>query len=747
MGDMPERSNLASIVKQYWGYDSFRPLQREAMDSVMAGRDSLVVLPTGGGKSLCFQAPALAMPGMAVVVSPLISLMKDQVDALKGNGIAAACINSAISNEDRTAVNNAIRQKALKLLYVAPERIVQPNFIEYLRAANPSFVVIDEAHCISHWGHDFRPDYRDLGRLREAFPELAFHGYTATATEHVRDDIVKEMRLRKPEILVGSFDRPNLVFRIARRDDGFEQAREVIERHPGESGLVYCIRRADVDTMCKRLTSAGYKALPYHAGMSDIDRKRNQEAFIKDDTDIIVATVAFGMGIDKSNVRYVVHMGMPKSLEYYQQETGRAGRDGLESECCLFYSGAEFLLWKSFIEKMEDTGVSRVALDKLRAMSDFTTRIQCRHKSIVNYFGQAYPKATCDACDVCLGHGETHEDSKAIVNAILSAVQEIGDYAGAKYTTEVLAGSKEERIFSKRHDKLATYGVLKKFNSREIRDWVEQLAGQGFLDKVGEYNVLRLSRQGQDALSGAVTPRIIKPEDKRTVARKALQSAKGGMTDGPTDLALFEVLRKVRRAKAEELSVPPFVVFSDVTLRDMARRKPRSRAAFLQVHGVGEKKAEMLATEFIAAIESYCGENPEAPVFETKPAQKKTRNPVSNSQFVANELFAKGHSIEDVAERMQRQMTTVEGYLFEYVTGQGITDPSPWVSLSTAERIRAAAAQTEDNRLKPIFEALNGEVSYSDIRVCMACQRNHLERVQTLEAPQTADLFGGDSRS
>jgi len=357
-------------LKRYWGYDRLRPLQREAMECVLRGRDSIVVLPTGGGKSLCYQAPALLLPGLTLVISPLISLMKDQIDALVGCGIPAGRLDSSLSAGERSRVSRELGAGGLRLLYVSPERLIAPGFIDFLRGLGVSSVAIDEAHCVSMWGHDFRPEYRRLGLLREAFPEIPIGAYTATATEQVRRDIAVQLRLRAPEILVGSFDRPNLVYRVRRRGEGVRQIRAAIDRHAGESGIVYCLRRSDVDRLTATLRRHGYRAVSYHAGMSDEERHRSQNAFIGEEADLIVATVAFGMGIDKSNVRYVIHAAMPKSLEHYQQESGRAGRDGLEAECLLLYSGADYLTWKRIIQESEPQTVEN-GLEKLGQMSRY----------------------------------------------------------------------------------------------------------------------------------------------------------------------------------------------------------------------------------------------------------------------------------------------------------------------------------------------------------------------------------------
>ena len=605
---------LGNILKQNWGYDRFLPLQREAMQCALDRRDSLVVLPTGGGKSLCFQAPALVLDGMAVVVSPLLSLMKDQVDALRTAGVAAAKIDSTMNARERTVLHQAIQERSLRLLYVSPERIVQPAFIEYLKNAGVSFLVVDEAHCISHWGHDFRPEYRLLKQLREAFPNTSMHAFTATATEHVRTDIIQELGLRDPAVVIGSFDRPNLRYRVQKRADLFKQVRELIDAHPGESGIIYCIRRDDVDGLCAKLTKAGYKALPYHAGMDEADRKENQEAFTNETTDIIVATVAFGMGIDKSNVRYVIHGAMPKSVEHYQQETGRAGRDGLEADCTLLYSYADFQLWRSIIEKNESEG-TEVALQKLEDIVRYCDQLTCRHKALVEYFGEPYPDRSCGACDVCLGDIETRADAQQVGRCILSAVLDLEYMAGPSYTTLILTGSREERIITKKHNYLPSFGLLDAHDARSVRDWIEQLVRQGYLSKTGEYNILSLTSKGLALNRGEETPLLTDRQPARERKVRVTKSERRTAADktpsadmGPFDPSLFQVLRQVRREKAVELGVPPFVVFGDAALRDMARRKPQDRAAFLEVQGVGQRKCEAFGDEFLAVIQRYCEE-------------------------------------------------------------------------------------------------------------------------------------------
>ena len=591
---------IRDVLKTHWGYDGFLPLQQEAMQCVLDDRDSVVVLPPGGGKSLCFQAPAVVRPGVGLVVSPVISLMKDQVDGLKAAGVAAACLNSSMDPAERGEVFEDLRAGELDLLYVAPERLVQSNMLDTLAEADVSLVAVDEAHCISQWGHDFRPEYRQLKMLKETLPGTAIHAYTATATQQVRDDIVEELGLHEPEMLVGSFDRPNLSYKVMGRDGVADQISAIMDRHPGESGIVYCISRRDVEKTSEQLNQRGYHTRPYHAGMDDQQRKANQDAFIAERVETIVATVAFGMGIDKSNVRYVVHAAMPKSLEGYQQETGRAGRDGLEAECCLLYTGGDYGRWRAILEG-SDSEPTEGAWRSLQAMQEFAGSVVCRHSSLVEYFGQSLDGDNCGACDVCLGELDQVDDALEIGQKILSSVVRQDQRFGADYTVKVLRGSSDQRILDNRHDDLSTYGLLADSDVRAVRGWVEQLVAQGFLAKTGEYNVLMVTESGRSLLRGDVTPRLLKPAARAAKVRKSRAHDESG--EG-VDRDLFERLRELRRRLADEKSVPAYVVFGDASLRDMARKKPGTPTEFLDVHGVGQKKAADYGELFLAAIGS-----------------------------------------------------------------------------------------------------------------------------------------------
>jgi ATP-dependent DNA helicase RecQ len=720
---------IVEILRRHWGYSDFRPLQREAMESVLRGRDSLVVLPTGGGKSLCFQAPALVLPGMAVVVSPLISLMKDQVDALRECGVVAARLDSSQTPDEQNDVVEAVRRGDLKILYVSPERLMMNGFLRFIEGQTLSLIAIDEAHCVSMWGHDFRPEYRQLGALRARFPRAAIHAYTATATEHVRDDIVEQLRLRNPEVLVGSFDRPNLIYSVEPRSDELQQVRAVLDRHAGESSIVYCIRRADVDGLTDKLTSAGYRAVAYHAGLADEARKRAQDAFIREDVDTIVATVAFGMGIDKSNVRAVVHAGLPKSLEHYQQESGRGGRDGLDAECVLLHAPGDYSVWKYIIEQSESEEAKRIALAKLGDMSAYATGAICRHRAILRHFGQNLEGENCSACDVCFGDLELVDDALVLAQKILSCVYRLEERYGGDYTAAVLTGSRDERILANRHDVLSTYSLLAAEPRKRVRDWIEQLVGQGYLAKDGEYAVLKITARGRKALRGEEAPRLLKPTETRRAPAAA------DSWDG-VDRGLFDTLRVLRRELAEKKKVPAYIVFGDAALRDMARRRPSTLAGFLDVGGVGEAKARQYGEAFVAAIREVCRsrelEMDVDPTLKSAPKPVRTRRTSRPTVDLARPMiysrFDRGESLNVVADAIGKPSDAVLTYLLDYICEKKLVSPEPWVDARSYERIRDAAKRIGIARPVSILRQLEVDgscaIAYDEVRICIACLKN-----------------------
>ena len=604
---------LPAILEQYWGFTTFRPLQREAMDAVVAGRDSLVVLPTGGGKSLCFQAPSLVKDGLAIVVSPLISLMKDQVDTLVGNGVPAACYHSALAADEKSRVAAGLREGRFRLLYVAPERLVgeaADSFAGLVSRRGVSFVAVDEAHCISQWGHDFRPEYRQLATLRARWPDVSLHAFTATATTRVRRDIVSQLGLRDPVELVGSFDRPNLVYRVIARSELRKQIQTILGRHSGQAGIIYCQSRREVDSLAEWLAGTGVRAVSYHAGLDDATRHRQQDAFLNEDADVVVATVAFGMGIDRSDVRFVVHAGAPQSLEHYQQEAGRAGRDGLEAECVLIYSGGDFARWRAVLEANGEWTDARRSL--LRDIERYAASVGCRHRRLVEYFGQAFEKDDCGACDYCLDELEAVADPATVARKILSTVARVGQRFGAAHVTNVLRGRDSDAVVSRGHRDLSVFGLLKETTVDEVRGYIDQLVAAGLLRQApGEFPVLQLTTDGvalmkdPAAVPGLSLARQKKPERGRAADRRR-PSAEVESWLG-VDRDLFDTLRSLRLQIARDRRVPPYVIFHDTTLRELARIKPRTLADLRHVYGIGDRKAAELGDALLTAIRDHGG--------------------------------------------------------------------------------------------------------------------------------------------
>jgi ATP-dependent DNA helicase RecQ len=598
----PAGAGLDDVLRRVWGFDRFLPLQREAMEAVLAGRDSLLVLPTGGGKSLCFQAPAVVQGGLAVVVSPLISLMKDQVDALTATGVAAAAYNSTLAEGDRRRIERALAAGELRLLYVTPERLAggTEGFAELLERSGARFFAVDEAHCISQWGHAFRPEYRLLGSLRERFPRASVHAFTATATPRVRRDIVDQLRLEDPLVLVGSFDRPNLVYRVFPRSDLAARLRMLLARHRDGGGIIYCNSRREVERMADRIRGWGVSAVPYHAGLDDATRARNQEAFSRETVDVVVATVAFGMGIDRSNVRFVIHAGAPRSIEHYQQETGRAGRDGLPAECVLFYSPADFAGWRRLLEAGGEW--SDQASRLLAAMHRFASATRCRHRQLLEYFGETDPRATCGACDWCLGELHMVADPGVLAQKILSCVVRLEQRWGIGRVVDVLRGRTSDKVRSAGHDRLSTFGLLQDVSVGELRGYLDQLLDAGFLRLAGdEYPIAQLTAAGADLLRGTATCRLFRQE--RAPKKPAKRSA--GEDWNGVDGKLFEILRRLRAELAMERGVPPYVIFHDSVLRDLARYRPRTPGEMLEIRGVGEQKALHWGPRFLDRLRRY----------------------------------------------------------------------------------------------------------------------------------------------
>ncbi|MBI1920372.1 MAG: DNA helicase RecQ [Geobacter sp.] len=588
-------------LKNVFGYDSFRPHQEEIITGLIRGEDAFVLMPTGGGKSLCYQIPALHRPGIGIVVSPLISLMKDQVDALTGCGVAAACYNSTLGEAESRRVLARLHAGELDLLYVAPERLMSEPFLERLRELDIALFAIDEAHCVSQWGHDFRPEYVQLGRLRAEFPQVPLIALTATADPQTREDIIQRLGLAEAACIVAGFDRPNIRYTIMEKRKPLNQLMEFLRGRPGEAGIVYALSRKRVEEVAARLVDAGIEAAPYHAGLADRERHRAQEAFLRDDLRIVVATVAFGMGIDKPNVRFVVHYDLPRNIESYYQETGRAGRDGLPAEALLLFGYGDVAVARALIESGGNSEQNRIELHKLNAMIGCAEALTCRRRVLLGYFGEQLEE-DCGNCDVCLNPPERF-DATVEAQKALSCVYRVGQRFGMGHVIDVLRGSHSQRILDLGHDRLSTYGIGKELSQDAWGSLIRQLVHLGYLEQdMGNYSVLRLTPKAKPLLRSEEAISLARPRVRQAPAK---QPAKRGRQELPHDEELFHALRALRKRLADEQHVPPFVVFNDATLVEMAANRPTEIEELALVNGVGKHKLGRYGAEFLRVIREY----------------------------------------------------------------------------------------------------------------------------------------------
>ena len=609
---------LHAALKKHFGYDTFRPLQAEIVEDALAGRDVFALLPTGAGKSLCYQLPALVSEGLTIVVSPLIALMKDQVDSLQANGVAATFLNSTLGETEARARLRGLHQDEFKLLYVAPERLMLDSFLEKVRRWPVKLLAIDEAHCISEWGHDFRPEYRQLSRLRDEVPGVPVMALTATATTRVREDIVRQLDLREPREYVASFNRPNLNYRVTPKQQAYDQVREFIRQRSRESGIIYCQSRKNAESIAEKLAADGVAARPYHAGLTDQQRSKNQEAFLRDDARVICATIAFGMGINKPNVRYVIHYDLPKNLEGYYQETGRAGRDGIPSDCLLFFTAGDVLKYQRFIDEMSSDDERRIARAQLRQMVHYAECPTCRRAELLAYFGETYPDANCGGCDNCLAPRDTYDGTipaQKLISSIIRAKQASheGDRTfGLNHHIDVLLGEETERIQRWGHTRLSTFGIGKDVPHDQWAAIGRELLRLGFLaQSTDKFATVDVTEDGLGALRSRQTITLTRALATSGAPRKArrkffpILSSDKTAEGQPVDESLFEKLRELRRTFADQRNVPAYIVFSDAALRDMAVRQPTTEKDFLQVSGVGEKKLADFGEAFLALIRQH----------------------------------------------------------------------------------------------------------------------------------------------
>ncbi len=716
---MTTATDIHALLKVHFGFESFRGQQEVVVRHVLAGGDALLLMPTGGGKSLCYQLPALAMDGVTLVVSPLIALMKDQVDGLNANGIAARFINSTLPVRDVERVQAEVRRGVVKILYVAPERLAVEGFRRFLAGLTVSLIAIDEAHCISEWGHEFRPDYRNLRPLREMFPKAPVLALTATATERVRRDIVEQLGLKGAEVFISSFNRANLTYSVQPKSDVERQLPPLLSKWKGSPAIVYCYSRQETEDVAAALRKRGWTARAYHAGLGAEERRRTQEDFSRDRVPIIVATIAFGMGVDKPDVRLVVHTSLPKSVESYYQETGRAGRDGLPSECVLLYSYGDKRRQEFFFRQIEDEGERRNAQAKLDQMVRFAQLHSCRRRYLLEYFGERWDVDDCGACDVCLAAQDRGEfDATEIAQKLLSAVVRTGEKYGETHVIRVLLGSRDKRILAAGHDDLSVYGIVKDYDRVQLREALGMLRAQGLLAlNEGECPTLRLTDAGREFLQSRATLSLPRLQAEARPASRASEMKSSAGTPLEYDEDLFEELRTLRRRIADEQDVPAFVVFNDVSLRHMAARRPETLSAFEHVPGVGQAKLAAYGAAFTEAIRRYADEHrmPARASVDVGGSSNGRRGATYERTW---EMLARGLSVEAVARERGLAPGTVIRHI-EVLTMQGksiditslLPSPERWRDIEEAFK-RLGYAQ-----LGPVKESLGDEYSYEDLTI------------------------------
>ena len=716
------KSQLLATLKQSFGFPAFRPLQEEIILDALNGLDVFALLPTGGGKSLCFQLPALIKPGLTVVVSPLISLMKDQVDALHAAGIAATFLNSAIAQGEGRKRLRGLHNGEYKLLYAAPERLMLSGMLEDLKRWNVGLIAIDEAHCISEWGHDFRPEYRQLSTLRDHFPGVPLMALTATATDRVRDDIVRQLRLNDPEIYVASFNRPNLTYRVAPKIKAYDQVFEFIRKRRDESGIVYCFSRKATESVAEKLREDGIKALPYHAGLTPTERARHQELFLRDEVRVVTATIAFGMGINKPNVRYVVHHDLPKNVEGYYQETGRAGRDGLPSECLLLFSTGDAVKQRTFIDEKPNPKEQQIARDQLQRMIHYSETHKCRRAFLLSYFGEEWPDESCGGCDNCQAPRESYDGTIAaqkLLSCVVRIRQKTGpDYGfGLNHLVEVHTGAETDQVRKWRHNELSTYGIGKDIKRADWQNIARQLIRLGFLRQTSEkFPKIEITQAGLDTLTQRNKVMLTK-----TTEPKPEKVQRTG--EIPCDELLFYRLRTLCHKIAHERDVPAYVIFSDVALRQMANKYPVTLEDFSRISGVGQRKLDEFAEPFTAEIAAYLKTNPRqifadslTPV-DSRPSATRTR--INDTARETLNKFCSGMTPEEIAAERMLVPGTIYGHLAMAVECGEALQMEQFFTAQDQALINDALNKCSGN-VRTARELLGGKYEQSQFRLYLA---------------------------
>jgi len=712
------------LLKTVFGYDQFKPLQREAIENVLKKRDTLVIMPTGAGKSICYQIPALLFPGLTVVVSPLIALMKDQVEQLQEVGVPALFLNSSLSMDEYMENMAQVTSGKVKLLYVAPETLLTQRLFNLLAGVQLDCLTIDEAHCISEWGHDFRPEYRQMIGVRNRFPQAVCVALTATATPRVQEDIKASLHFDASNEFITSFNRENLLIEVVPKNNPLAQTLELLESFKDQSGIIYCFTRKQVDVLSALLAKKGYSVRPYHAGLEDEERKRNQELFIRDDVQIIVATIAFGMGIDKPNVRFVLHYDLPKSMDGYYQEIGRAGRDGLPATCRLLYSYGDAQKLKYFILEKEE-GEIELELQRLQALTQYAESDDCRRVTLLGYFGEQYNAVPCGMCDNCLGDEKVQVDITILAQKFLSCVKRTGERFGAGHVADVLLGSQNKKVLDYRHQNLSTYGIGKELTRKQWLNIGRQLVQKGLLAEDGQYGVLALTARANETLKRKEQVLGVLQVERATASLRSAGEVE-------YDASLFELLRRKRKELADEENVPPYIIFSDRTLVEMAAYYPQSGANLLKVSGVGTVKAARYGEDFLNVIRTYCSERKlaEKPRPDGRAGRAESpgraapnKSTAGNRTTEVGEAYNAGETIEELTAMYAVTPGTILDHLARFgLDGNPLRAGEDLLALSRLrpemqQSVLMAFGELGAERLKPVFERMNGTVNYDELKV------------------------------
>ncbi len=701
-------ASAKQALKKYFGYDQFRSMQESIIQRIYQGKDALVLMPTGGGKSICYQIPAVTMEGVCVVVSPLISLMKDQVEGLRENGVEAAFLNSSLTSSEQQSVEDDLYNGNIKLLYVSPEKIVSQSFFPLLQQANINLFAIDEAHCISSWGHDFRPEYKKLKFLKQQFPKVPIVALTATADKITRRDIVRQLGLQEPKVFLDSFDRPNISLMVRPGQKKFEQIIDFLRVRPNQAGIIYCLSRKNTEEVASKLRKSGFKASAYHAGLPDKDRSKVQEDFIKDELEIVCATIAFGMGIDKSNVRWIIHYNLPKNLEGYYQEIGRAGRDGVKADTMLFYSFRDVMVLRDIIQNNNSENEA-VQLSKLERMQQYAESLICRRKILLNYFSENLEN-DCGNCDVCKNPPQ-YFNGTVIAQKALSAVVRLQERVGVRMLIDVLRGSRRQELLQLQYDKIKTYGIGGDISAFDWQHLISQLINLGFLEiAYDQRNVLKLTPASKEVLFEGRKVNLVKLADikQRQEAEKAKVKTKT-VRERVRD-ELFEALRELRRSLATKQGIPPYLVFSDASLEEMAAKRPLTEFDFSMISGVGEKKLKQYGAEFMKAILDFVSKKADEGVKMKGVTQLQTY-----------QMYKRGFSAEQIAMERDISEQTVYDHLVQLYAKDKDIDIKRFVSTKELKLIIGVIRSiTPPFKLREIYEALNEEIPYHKIRFALA---------------------------